>query len=109
MIGKKSIFKIYSIKVETGKEIEIIVQADNLYRICDIIYPMISKPRKPDSSEEEEIKAYKNAKIEYDRKVRARRNKRQAVMNVYKGRQFNSVDIQDSLGQFLSDLEKKNV
>lgn len=107
MIGKKSIFGKYTVKnAETGKEIEVIVQADSLYRICDVIYPInASEPQKPDLSKKEAVKAYKDAKIEYDRKVQAVRNKRQAVMNAYKGRQLNSEDVQDSLGRLLFNLE----
>lgn len=108
MIGKKSIFGKYTVKnVATGKEIVVKVQADKLYRICDVIYPInASEPQKPqDPSNKGVVKAYKDAKIEYDRKVQAVRNKRQAVMNAYKGRQLNSEDVQDSLGRLLFNLE----
>lgn len=107
MIGKKSIFGTYTVKnEETGKETKVIVQADRLCRICDVIYPVGAvKPQKPDFSKKEAVKAYKEAKLEYDRKEQVALRKRQAVMNVYKGRQLNDNDIQESLGQFLSNLE----
>lgn len=107
MIGNRSIFGSYTVKnAETGKEFKVIVQADKLYRICNIIYPAnASEPQKPDFSKKEAVKAYKEAKLEYDRKVQVTRGKRQAVLNIYKGRQLNDPDIQESLGQFLSNIE----
>lgn len=106
MIGKKSIFGKYTVKnVETGKEIEVKVQADNLYRICDVIYPTRVAPQQPQDSSKEAMKAYKEAKLKHDQIMQVIKNKRQIVMNAYKGRQLNSVDVQDSIGQLLFDLE----
>lgn len=108
MIGKKSIFGKYTVKnVETGKEIEVKVQADKLYRVCDVIYPVsVAEPQKPqDPSNKGAIKAYNEAKLNYDRAIQAIKNKRQIVINTYKGRQLNSVDVQDSLGRLLFNLE----
>lgn len=108
MVGKKSIYGNYTVKnVATGKETVVKVQADKLYRVCDVIYPVsVAEPQKPqDPSNKGAVKAYKDAKIEYDRKVQAIRNKRQIVMNSYKGRQLNSEDVQDSLGRLLFNLE----
>lgn len=108
MIGKRSIYANYTVEnITTGKTMEVKVQSDNLYRVCDVIYPVNAvEPQKPvDSSKKEEVRAYKEAKLKYDQKMMAIRNKRQAVLNIYKGRQLNSTDVQDSIGQLLFDLE----
>ena len=108
MIGKKSIFGIYTVKnAETGKETVVRVQADKLYRICDVIYPVsVAEPQKPqDPSNKGAVKAYNKAKLNYDIIIQEVKNKRQIVMNSYKGRQLNSEDVQDSLGRLLFNLE----
>lgn len=108
MIGKKSIFGSYMVKnTETGKETEVKVQADKLYRICDVIYPVsVAEPQKPqDPSNKGAVKAYNKAKLNYDIITQEVKNKRQIVMNSYKGRQLNSEDVQDSLGRLLFNLE----
>lgn len=108
MIGKRSIYANYTVKnVTTGKTMEVKVQSDNLYRVCDVIYPVNAvEPQKPaDSSKKEEVRAYNEAKLKYDQKMKAIRDKRQIVMNIYKGRQLNNEAIQDSIGQLLFDLE----
>lgn len=108
MIGKKSIYGNYAVKnVATGKETVVRVQADKLYRICDVIYPVsAAEPQKPqDPSNKGAVKAYNEAKLNYDCVMQAIKNKRQIVMNSYKGRQLNSEDVQDSLGRLLFNLE----
>lgn len=108
MIGKKSIFGKYTVKnVATGEEIEVKVQADKLYRICDVIYPIsVAEPQKPqDPSNKGAVRAYNEAKLNYDIITQEVKNKRQIVMNSYKGRQLNSEDVQDSLGRLLFNLE----
>lgn len=107
MIGKKSIFGNYTIKnAKTGKEIVVKVQADKLYRVCDVIYPVnVAAPQEPDPTNKGAVKAYKEAKLKYDQTITAINDKRQAVMNVYKGSQFNDPAIQDEIGELLFNIE----
>ena len=58
-----------------------------------------------DPSNKGAVKAYNKAKLNYDIIIQEVKNKRQIVMNSYKGRQLNSEDVQDSLGRLLFNLE----
>lgn len=106
MLGSKSNCVKFKVRKENdGKEVMVIVQADKLYRICDVIFPVLAKaPSMPEEVNKETLKAYKEAKFEYDLRMQDLRMRRQAVMNVYKGRQLNSDRVKYSLHEFLINL-----
>lgn len=106
MIGANSIYCNYKIKnIETGKTIIVKVQANKNLGICDVIFPIEKvAPQKPINATKESNKAYKEAKYEYDCYVQGIKNLRQAVLNKYQGRPFNSQVISEGLGEFLFNL-----
>lgn len=107
MIGRKSLFASIKVKnVEAGNTTTIVVQSDKLYRICDVIFPVLMiKPMKPaDTSDREAMKTYKAAKKNYDLYLAQLRAKRQVIINKYRGRQSNDSGIMGSIRHDLFNL-----
>lgn len=93
-------------KFDSDEKIVVTVQADKNYRICDVIFPVMSvMPSKPtDASNKEDMKIYKEAKLHYDQYILTLKEMRQVALNCYRGRQANDPEIMEHLRILLSNL-----
>lgn len=94
MIGYNSIVEAFLIKVEGAKKpVEVLVQANKNYGICDILIPNnLVKPEAPSRPTKESNAAYKAAKQIYDIRMREAVQLRSDLLNAFQGRQLNSED-----------------
>lgn len=101
MISSHSI--VVTVKLKDNSKVT--VQADKLYRICDVIYPFnLVKPFRPAVKNTASMKEYQEQKKDYDMALMAIKNKRQLILNYFRGRQLNSETVLESLISFIKRL-----
>lgn len=86
------------------ERVTVTIQADKLNRICDVIFSNTPIAPVSTGTTKEEREFFKKEKAAYDWKMNRLKEMRQTVLNSYRGRQIDDVEIMEHLRSLLFSL-----